>query len=402
MKEIKKLLRENKSAVLPDEGVKDNIKSQLGMPRENALAVPSGAAAVAARNKNKNIIIAALAALLAVIIALAIALPLAGRGSPLPGTGLIDEGGGDKLSQITTSDEFYAYGAASVGAVLSSRHSTGGNVQTAAFFTSLAAGTDERIELVNDYLALVESLLSEGDIKGTDIGGGQGYEFGMTVSYSDLLGEEVSYVMYYDKIFTGGETDGDGSESNYSIEGVLVAAGASYPVSGNYTEETEEGEAESELYFRAYTAENSYIEVVRQSESENEDGESEREYQYVYTIYQDGNLAERMRVEYESEEGELELLMTIERGGVTEVLTFVDQTEDGERVISVRGDIDGQAVEFRIYVRDGQYHYVFADGSQSDYDRFDKDDEDDEDDDDDRRGRSACAVCRVQVTESRV
>ena len=91
--------------------------------------------------------------------------------------------------------------------------------------------------------------------------------------------------------------------------------------------------------------------------------------------------AERMTVEYEEENGELELMMTIERGGARETLYFEDETEGGERVIAVRGNLDGTPVSFRIYVREGEYHYVFGDGSEAGGDRPYDDDDDDDDDD---------------------
>ena len=73
--------------------------------------------------------------------------------------------------------------------------------------------------------------------------------------------------------------------------------------------------------------------------------------------------------------------MSITKDGKTETLTFSDETDNGERVINVRGNIDGQPVKFKIYVRQDSYHYVFEDGSSSDLERDDDDDDDDEKDD---------------------
>lgn len=400
MKNLKKLLRQQSGDILPDERVKDNIKLELGMGEKVPAAQTASGGTIAVRRR--NIIIAACAAALAIIIALCIILPSLGGGQSGVNPGLLD-GGSDngKFDEITDADSFYAYGAASIGAVLSTQ---GGSTQTAATgaakasAVTLAAPSQEEMDTINRYMALVESLLSEGDITGTAIEGNGQYQYGMTVSYSDLLGNPVSYVMYYDKIFRGSHTDGDESESNYSIDGVLVIDGASYPVSGNYTTESEQDEEETSIFFRAYTSSDrlSYIEVSRQSENESEDGQSESEVEYVYTVYSDGRVVERTRVEYESEEGELELLMTIERDGVRESLTFEDETEGGTRIIAVRGNIDGESVSFKIYVREGNYHYVFDDGTSSDFDRYDGDDDDDDDrdddDDDDRRRRSVAFV----------
>ena len=155
-----------------------------------------------------------------------------------------------------------------------------------------------------------------------------------------------------------------------------MVEGQSYPVEGSYSTESEPGEQENELFFRARTGDDSYIIFSRSDESENDDGEEESEYEYMYTLVEGGKVVERTIVEYESEEDELELHMTIERGGRRESLTFEDETDDGERVIAVSGDIDGERVSFRIYIRQGNYHYVFEDGTEQDFDRYDDDDDD--------------------------
>lgn len=394
MKDVKKLLKEGAREVLPDERVKRNIERGLSRGRGEELAAQTeGGGTVAV--KNRNIIIAVCAALLAAAIALCVILPLAGRGgSVLPDGGFIDGGaGGDKLSGIDTADEFYAYGAASVGAVISARAQSASVPTARAAAKVTAQPSGEQMQTINGYLALVEGLLSEGDITGRAVEGASGYDYGMLVGYSDLLGNTVSYVMYYDKIPVSSHAGEDETERYFAIEGVLAVDGVNYPVRGMYSAESEEGEEESSLFFRASDPADAstYIEVEQEREDETEEGESESECEYVYTVYSGGNMLERVQVEYETEEDERELVMTIERGGVRESLVFEDETEDGERVIAVRGDIDGAEVAFRIYVRQGNYHYVFEDGTEQDYDRFDRDD-----DDDDRRRPAVADAARAK------
>ncbi len=393
MTDIKKLLRQQAPQVLPDSSVKDNIKARLGIEdtAERTAAVAGGG--TAALGGRRNIVLAICAALLAVAIILAVAIPLASRSGMPPLDGGVAGDAGDKFDDITSSDAFYAYGAASVGAVLSSAESGGAESTVAAAYvaSNRQSVTQEQLDTVNRYLALVESLLGDGKITSAPVEPEEGYQFGMTVGYSDLLGNSVGYTMYYNKNFVDGEYDDGESEENYSIEGVLIVEGASYPVEGTYEVEQED-ESESELSFTAYTSADrrSYIAVTRESESEDDGRESKSEHEYVYTVCEDGHDAEKMKVKYESEEGELELEMEIERGDVKERLKFKDETEDGERVIEVEGDIGGERVAFKIYVREGQYHYVFSDGSSSDHDRYDSDHDDDDDDDDgDRRPRGA-------------
>ena len=386
-KDVKKLLAEHRAEILPDERVKEKVKRDLGISSvtESRLSYAHGGErAVTDRRKATTAVIAVV---LIAAVFLCIFLPLwLGRGGT---SGTVTPPGGGIFGSITDAGSFYAYGAASVGSILSSAAS--GAAQTATEAGSAAesraesaSGSDaEQVATLNKYLSIVESLLSDGGITETAVAPAEGYAFGMNVVSTDLLGGTSSYTLYYNKQFVGASTDDDEREENYAIDGVLVVDGAEYPVTGNYQTETESGEQGGELFFRAYTSDDrrSYIEVRQEYETEEEGQESETEVEYVYTVRRDGETVERMTVEYEEENGELELMMTIERGGARETLYFEDETEGGERVIAVHGNLDGTPVSFRIYVREGEYHYVFGDGSEAGGDRPYDDDDDDDDDD---------------------
>lgn len=386
MRDVKKLLSEGKADILPDDKIKDNIKRQLGYDREEpSLAYAHGGEAVAPARRKTLFVALALALVLVAVLCIVLPVALKKRGGGLTIT--------NKFSQITDAQSFYAYGAASVGALLDASDSAA-NASPAraaaapkassAIFAASGKSLSETEDLsaaqtVNRYMSLIESLLGEGNISGEEGAGERGYGYSMTVRYTDLLGETVSYVMYYDKTFLHGQTEGDETEKNYSVEGVMLVGEREYPVRGTYETESEEGESESEFSFRAFTSgENSFIEVSREWESEG----AEREETYVYSVYEEGLLCEKTSIEYEAEDGELELKMTVEKDGKTKTLYFREETEKGERVLSVHGNLDGQTVRFRVYIRQGQYHYVFEDGSSSDRDRFDDDDEEEDDDGD--------------------
>ena len=118
MKDIKKLLREGRKDVLPDESLKNNIKARLGVEEDDrSVRVSAGTAAIGRR----GIIVAVCAAAAALVIALAVALPMLGNSPVAPPDITIDKPG--KFDEITDSDSFYAYGAASVGAVIASDRS---------------------------------------------------------------------------------------------------------------------------------------------------------------------------------------------------------------------------------------------------------------------------------------
>lgn len=391
--DVKKLLAEHRDEILPDARVKEKVRRDLGLSSVTESRMAYARGGEHALTDGRKVAVALIAVLLVAAIFLCIFLPiwLQRGGAPTPG--------GD-IGVFGDADSFYAYGAASVGAILSSGEGSASSsphavtadaaVAAAEVYPVAAADADAaQVEILNKYLSLVESLLGGSGITGESVAPAEGYEFGMRVTRVDLLGGHDSYELYYNKIFLGSETDGDETEENYSITGVLVTDGGTYRVSGTYQTESEEDGRESELFFRAYTGDgaDSYIEFGQSQESGHDDGDPETEAEYVYTVVTDGVRRERTVVEYEGEADETELSMVIDRYDADgscisrEQLFFEDETEDGARVIVVRGTLGGEAVAFRIYVRGDGYDYVFSDGTHIPGDRYDDDDDDDDWDD---------------------
>lgn len=389
--DVKKLLAEHRDEILPDARVKEKVRRDLGLSSVTESRMAYARGGEHALTDGRKAAVALIAVLLVAAIFLCIFLPiwLQRGGAPTPG--------GD-IGVFGDADSFYAYGAASVGAILSSGEGSASSsphavtadaAVAAAGVYPVAAADAAQVEILNKYLSLVESMLGGNGITGESVAPAEGYEFGMRVTRVDLLGGHDSYELYYNKIFLGSETDGDETEENYSITGVLVTDGGTYRVSGTYQTESEEDGRESELFFRAYTGDgaDSYIEFRQSQESGHDDGDPETEAEYVYTVVTDGVRRERTVVEYEGEADETELSMVIDRYDADgsrisrEQLFFEDETEDGARVIVVRGTLDGEAVAFRIYVRGDGYDYVFSDGTHIPGDRYDDDDDDDDWDD---------------------
>lgn len=381
MKDIKKMLTDDGAKILPDDNrIKQNVKRELGIDRaQPVLACAHGGEKAVDSSKNRTFLVLG-AVCLALILFLGIFLPFVLNKKPVKGGFTVN-----KFAQITDTDSFYAYGAASVGTLLSSVHAQQTAVsdpaaeamaakpRTAQFRTADAQKIPVGLDTVNRYMKLVESLLSEGTIASSAIAGDRDYEFGITVRYTDLIGNGVSYRMYYNKRFTQSEEKDGEREEVYDIDGILLVGENEYPVEGSGETETEDGERESELRFKAYTNadKTDYIEVRQETETDLE----ETEQTYVYSAYRDGELLEETRVEYQSENGELELELSITAGDETDRLTFKNDTKDGSGALRVNGRLDGQSVSFSVRIRRGEYHYVFDDGSSSDLDRDDGDDD---------------------------
>ena len=398
MKNVKKLLKEHKSEILPDKKTKDNIKRELWPEdKQYTLMFAHGGERTTDERRRNKITRLCVAALIIVLIfgALVPVLLSMRRKSNFP-MAL------NKFTQITDADSFYAYGAASVGNILSVsgaqpvsayastvRNVARSNVAGVTGFSKKSANSvfdSERLRLaaVNRYMPLVENLLSEKSIDRKTVSGEYGYSFGMTVEYVDLRGDVVSYRLFYDKIPVRTDSEDDETKENYSITGVLFVKNAEYPVEGSYETEIDGNESESELCFKAFTSadKTSYIEARQKNENETEFGETETEREFVYSVYDNGVLVERTVIEYESEKDELELKVSISKNGTAETLLFKSEEENGKRIFDVCGDLNGQAVRFRVYIRQEGYRYVFDDGSFSDFDSDDDDDDEEEDDDD--------------------
>ncbi len=251
-----------------------------------------------------------------------------------------------KFADLTTTESVYGFSAASAGMLISSMN--GGAVSrlapasetlsvpadNASVDSTPKAETEnaETAEL-NRYMALVESLLSDGGFNfATQPSDREGYTEKMVVSYQDLEGKTLQYVMYYNQILTGSETDEDGeTEENYSIEGVMVIDGMDYAIRGERSIENEQDESETETKFSVKLSDTRYILVEQSVETE----EGETELEYSYSVYENKQLMERSTFSYEAEAGETELKMTSFQDGKTQVFSFQKEMKQGEEVIEI-------------------------------------------------------------------
>ena len=426
MKKIQKLLSEQAEKILPDERVKENIRQELGYrDTEREFALANGGTAA---HRGKKTLIAVVAAALAIALCLGILLPLLLHRNGTPGNL-----SGNKFLQIESTEDFYIYGAASVGSLLaasqadqasaatmSQRSDVSANAFSHAAGSSAAKTTSAKLvfgsgaassqsaadntetekeiaETVNGYMALIENLLGNGSIDAqttatpaeNEYAGV--YSYMTTITYHDLTGGNVHYILYYNKVLTGVEQEEDGKEESYAIDGVLSVGSEAYIVRGEHETEEEsepgETESESELTFTAYRQINGrdipYIRMQQEISSEQEDSETETERKFVYTYYDEkGQTLQSTTAEYEEEDGELEVLLTVQKGNEKDTLLF--RRRSGNDALRVTARIAGRQYSFTVQIMrgadgKGYYSYDFSD-YHGNFDRFDEDDEDDRDD----------------------
>ena len=321
----------------------------------------------------------------------------------------------NKLQSIDTAEEFYTYGVASMGTLLSvsetnpadgtdqtveqpteqpttqpedttsNRPQDGTGNQHGKDETLTDNVTDEQIELVNQYMGLVEGLLSDSlitsSITDSDL---EGYTHKNVVTIKDFNGEAATYTLYYNMIeiidFDDDDDDDDDDdrferrkdneqEQNFRIEGVMIVDETQYTVSGYEKQESEDDESETESMFRVDLGNDDYIVLMRESETETEHGATENEDKFVYSFYKQGKLTERTEVELEQEGNETELEVTVTKDGVKNLLKFEEDTDgSGKKHIKVFADIDGEVVNFKVFVTTDEagqpvYRYVYGNGT---------------------------------------
>lgn len=372
MKDVEKLLKESSADVLPGDEVKERVRAELGLGAQTERRAAAAHGGTFALGKNTKI--ALIAAALVVILTMCVVLPIVldgGGSSPVPPAPPI---------LMSTQGDFYAYSALAAGSVLAEMNSSGA--------LALALPSPEVQAAIRDsaeeYLRLVDGLLSGGEISHTSAEVPQKYAqyaYAMTVSGTGLGGNALTYTLYYNENLSSEEINGEETEREYDIEGVLSTPNGDYAVRGGRESESEydkdESEEEEELWFNAYIGDNSYIRVEQESERESEGGEEELERSHLISLIENGKVVESTIVDLKQEDGETEVELTVKRDGAVDKLQFTRETRGGKDILYARAQFSAGDASFRVYVENGGYRFEFVDGDEDD--DFDDDDDDDDD-----------------------
>lgn len=353
---VKKLLARESDRILPDQSVRENVMKELGFgPRGEARAYAHGGNEKTARNRLLSVCAAALALLLCV----AVVLPL------------LLNGGGESNGLLLEGESEYARSVASVGALISSgiesssaQPSGIGKLGGKSYPTTVLTEEQQAIvDEVEGYLSLAESVLSESSLEYATNALREKYEglydYAMTVSYTDLFGNAVSYTMYFNETVSSSKTNGDKVKTISAFTGILAVDGMEYPVTGGKEEKTEKGEEKTDIWLKAVTGDHSYILVERERKEESGKGETEGEEEICITVCEGGEVVERTYVSFEQEteheKTEKELKLIIYRGGDTTTVEF--EWKDG--VLEVEYKDGDTKYSFTVFEKNGEYGYIF-------------------------------------------
>ena len=167
--------------------------------------------------------------------------------------------------------------------------------------------------------------------------------------------------MYYNSNLEYVETDFDDdeeeTESRYTIEGIVIIDGVEYALEGYSEIEISGDESESEIYFKVTLADGSYIIMEQEAETD--------ETELVYKVVSDKQVVEKIKFEYEIENGHTELKMIVEKDGIKTSLKFSEETELGITFIKVTAKGGESDISFKIAVTQDEegnnvYQYTFG------------------------------------------
>lgn len=235
------------------------------------------------------------------------------------------------------------------------------------------AGMQEAdVQNIAGYMGMFQDMLASdttsyytNGIVPTDDSYAAEYNFKMTLSVPSLSGQQQTFSMYYNEVYTNTEEEVDDNEIeleiNTTLEGIIVSGDAVYNVRGEREYEQEGNETEISIEFRAYINDTDYILI----EHEMEDNEVE----YQYTIFQNGQRSET-EVEFENERNGKKLELEFTNNSQTSqsgVKYEITQSAENENVFNVRIKSSINDVEtgerFTITVTEEGYIFNYSDGS---------------------------------------
>ncbi len=273
-----------------------------------------------------------------------------------------------KIAKTYNETDFYAFSAASVGAIIKDNTDTsaqpvqGDNTNTSAQpvqgdNTNTGAqpvqGETPDYTRLENYISMVENFLGSNSLTINEgLSDREGYQKTITAKASDFSGNAYEYTLYYNEGARVVEKDDDGEEESQSrISGILVMGDSEYAVVG---EKESEG-TESEISFTATVSANKYVKISQETDS--------NESSFEYEIYENGRLVEKFEIDLETTLKETEVELKTVKNGVTEIFEFERKKGATKDYIEITTVKNGQKEVIKAIVisnPDGTESYQFT------------------------------------------
>ncbi len=291
---------------------------------------------------------------------------------------------------LTSDEDVMSFQALSTAELLSNMQPTTAQSMDASGVAILSTEVDVTIDQIQPYLELFEQLLTQNNGLSvvTEISDLPEYETKQIFTVTDILGNQVTYVMYYNTFVDLEESDDENDdedemdEQEYRIEGIMIYGDLTYQIIGEYEVEGEE----SELKFKSYVDELNYVESKYEVESE--------EVKFEFQVVSNGIVVNESNIKIENEENELKIKLEYVSGSDSGEYEFKLEEEDGQSILkieftsTINGVTTSGEAKVNVLVDEltGETSYVISVRSgeneyERDYDR-DLDERDDDDDDD--------------------
>ena len=300
---------------------------------------------------------------------------------------------------LNNDEDVLSFQALSTAELLSNMQPATAQSMDASGTAILSTEVDVTIDQIQPYLELFEQLLtqSNGLSVTTEVSDLPEYETKQMFTVTDILGNQVTYTMYYNTILESEEEMDDEDENDdvddleedeqeYRIEGILIYGDVTYQIVGEHEIEGDE----QELKFKSYLDELNYVESKYEVESE--------EVKFEFQVVTNGIVTNESNIKIENEDDELKIELEYISGSNSGEYEFKLEEEDGKTQLKIEFTsiingitTSGEAkVDVIVDELTGETSYVISVKSGDDveyereYDRDldERDDEDDEEDDD--------------------
>lgn len=264
---------------------------------------------------------------------------------------LLLSGCGEPTTYAADKKEVYAFSALSSAQYLSKQTEQIQQRSKLLFANEVATARPELIkndiETINEYVGMFEGYLFNGGMKPTETtpsvavdGEIYGkYNIKLSMNIPNANDSKTEYIMYYNELNSETDVEIDDEdeeevETETSLEGVLLFDSQVFIVSGEKSVEIEGNEHEVEIKFttKSKTNPNNYIVVKQEMEQE--------EIEFEYSIYENGSLKSKNKIEWESEDNEQELsiqFISLVDGSYSKVKYNLEkEISEGKNIIKVK------------------------------------------------------------------
>ena len=245
---------------------------------------------------------------------------------------------------FSSDQEVFSFAAVSTSSLLSDSQiePLSSSHATAKMSSSV---TIQTLEEIQPYLEMFEKLLTQNNgLSVTEsVSENPLYETKMEFVVSDLFGDPITYVMYYNETLVTDDEDDEQEidEIKYTLEGLLLVGATEYQITGK--KEIEDGE--EKLTFKSQIDENNYVESKYKTEDD--------ETKFYITVVENGVIVSESRIKIEMEDDETKFVLEYNAGLDESKYSFKLETEDGINVLKIKYEIttDGITEEGKMKVQ---------------------------------------------------